>query len=150
MDINSGKKNKWILSKMDPNKLKQLRGYCEDTGEFSAFVVLYTDIPASSLSQGVLIFYSQDNTGCFCFLFSQEGVGHEYAAKLSFKISRELKCLHAFIKFVKLATGLSFLGSLVVFFLLTELQSPLDKLIVCILYAETERKIKGWVSWTVG
>lgn len=139
MDINFGKK-KETQAKSFKNASKQ-----NETIErllwghwwIQRFVVLYTDIPASSLSQGVLIFYSQDNTGCFCFLFSQEGVGHEYAAKLSFKISRELKCLHAFIKFVKLATGLSFLG------VLAELQSPPDKLIVCILYAQTREKDKG-------
>lgn len=122
--------------------MKQLRGYCEDTGGFEAFVVLYTDIPASSLSQGVLIFYSQDNAGCF-FLFSQEGVRHECTGKLSFNISRELKCLHAFIKFVKLATGLGFLGSL------AELQGPFVKLIV--LWRDGEKnEIKGQVPRTVG
>lgn len=52
-------------------------------------------------------------------------------------IKRIEKCLHAFIKFVKLATALdvgSFLG------VLTGLQCHPDKLIVCIPYAETERK----------
>ena len=125
--------------------MKQSRGYCEDTGEFRAFVVasglcqlFCTDIPASSLSRGVFIFYSQqDNTGCFFFFyyyffFPQEG--NKYVAN---KISRELKCLHAFIKFFKLATALrtgSFLG------VLAELQCHPDKLIVCIPFAETERK----------
>lgn len=112
---------KCILSQIDPNKTKQPRGYREDTGVFSAFAVLsgscqlfWTDIPASSLSRGVFIFYLQhNNIGCFfffCFVFT--GRSKKYVAN---KISRELKCLHAFIKFVKLAKILhmgSFLGVL--------------------------------------
>lgn len=50
---------------------------------------------------GVLIFHSHQDIGCFSF--SQEGVIY---CKLCLKISNECKCLHAFIKFVKLATAL--------------------------------------------
>lgn len=50
------------------------------------------DIPASSLSRSVFIFYSQhDNTDCFLFL--GEGIRNKCGAN---KISRELKCLRGF------------------------------------------------------
>ena len=53
--------------------MKQYRSYFEIIGDCSTFVVFSglcqlfcTDITASSLFRGVLIYYSQDNRGCSC------------------------------------------------------------------------------------